>query len=254
MNKTDLLNILKTNLNNSFNIIEKKENLYQIFAPFYYSDGDMMDIFVKINPLSDTVTVCDCGLTLMRLSYDYDISTGKRQNILKTILAENNVKYDNENLSIITKPQFLFQNILTMTQVISKISTMSLYQRDIISSLFYEQINDYITTDLKNFAPKTDFTPLADRDELTVDYCFDAGNKPIFLFAVKGSDRAKNAVISMLSFQKENLSFIGAVVYDNFANLGSKDQKLLTSAADKQFYDFQDFKKNAANFISRFSN
>ena len=254
MNKTDLLNILKSNLNNSFNIIEIKENLYQIFAPFYYSDGDMMDIFVKINPLSDTVTVCDCGLTLMRLSYDYDITTGRRQNILKTILIENNVKYDNENLSIITKPQFLFQNILTMTQVISKINTMSLYQRDIISSLFYEQINDYITTDLKSFNPQTNFTPIADRDELTVDYCFPIGNRPIFLFTVKGTDRAKNAVISMLSFQKEKIPFIGAVVYDDFGNLGNKDQKLLTSAADKQFYDFQDFKKNSANFISRFSN
>lgn len=251
MNKMDLIRILKKNLNDSFDIIEKKENLYQVFAPFYHSDGDMIDIFIKVNNKNNSLTVCDCGLTLMRLSYDYDIDTDRKKNILKRILNENNVKNNGDNLTIYTEPQFLFQNILSMTQTINKISTMSFYQRDVISSLFYEQVNDFVVTHLQNFNPKKNYSPLPDREELTVDYYFPSEKKPIYLFTVKGPDRAKNAVISMLSFQKENIPFTGAVVYDNFGNLTNKDQKLIMSAADKQFYDILDFKKNVSNFISR---
>ncbi|MDO4920600.1 MAG: DUF1828 domain-containing protein [Phascolarctobacterium sp.] len=251
MDKTGLINILKTNLNNSFTITERKEGLYQIFAPFYHSDGDMIDIFVKVNPESPLLTVCDCGITLMRLSYDYDIDTERKKNILKSILKENNVSSYDENLSISTKPEFLFQTILSMTQTINKISAMSFYQRDVITSLFFEQVNDFVITNLHRFDPKKDFAPIPGRDELTVDYCFPNMNKPIYLFTVKGSDRAKTAVISMLSFQNADIPFTGAVVYDNFGNLGKKDQKLLMSAADKQFYDLSDFKKNMAAFIGR---
>ena len=253
MNKTQLTAILKQNLQNSFDLTEKKKDLYQIFAPFYYPDGDMIDIFIKISPDSNQITICDCGLTLMRLSYDYAIDTSKKKAILATILNEYGITNQSENLLLPSSKEFLFQDILSMTQAITKISSMSLYQREVVSSLFYEQVDKFITHDLAIFNPQANFIPIPNRDELTVDYrlSLTGTTKPIFLFAVKSSDKAKTAVISMLSFQKEALPFIGVVVYDDFSKLSAKDQKLIMSAADKQFYDLNDFQQNASNFIKR---
>ena len=252
MDKDTIMGILTNHISKNFYVVPQKENLFQVFAPYFHPDGDMMDIFIQITPDNDdSVIVCDCGLTLMRLSYDFNIDSDKKKSLLQTILNEHNAKNDKENICIETKPEFLIQGILSMTQVISKISSMSMYNRDIINSQFYEKIQAFIHTKLEKYNPIDNYVPLPSQDYLTVDYCFNVGNKPVFLFAVKTADKAKNAVISMLTFQKENIPFTGVVVHQSFDELSTKDKKLVMSAADKQFYDIQDFIENSASFLPR---
>ena len=247
------MKLLSDSFKTEFQIEEKKENLFQLFAPLYHPDGDMMDIFIKVNPSNPNyLTVCDCGLTLMRLSYDFDIDTPNKQNILNTIIAENGAKFDNGDISITAKSEFLFMNILQMTQISAKIMNMRTLQRDIVTSLFFEQLSDHVYTKLQDFHPKTGFAPLQGRDDLTVDYLFSTKNrKPVYLFAVNNNDKAQAATISMLFFQKENLHFTGAVVHENYDALSTRVRKSIMSASDKQFYDLSDFEKNSSDFLSR---
>jgi hypothetical protein len=53
----------------------------------YHEDGDMVDIFLENPPNGNgdrLVRVCDHGMTLMRLSYSYDLDTPKKEEIFNT--------------------------------------------------------------------------------------------------------------------------------------------------------------------------
>jgi hypothetical protein len=120
---------LKQNFNNRVNFRDKGNNIYQLIAPFYHEDGDMYDIFLDINGEGSLIKVCDHGLTLMRLSYTYELDTPKKEEIFFQILRDNNIENDNGNLFIEAAGENLYTAVLRFTQVISKITNMQLLKQ-----------------------------------------------------------------------------------------------------------------------------
>jgi hypothetical protein len=56
--------------------------------PFYHEDGDMIDLFIQ--PLEDgRFRICDFGMTLMRLSYTYELDTPAKERIFYRIVEAN---------------------------------------------------------------------------------------------------------------------------------------------------------------------
>ena len=118
-----LKNILKASFHKEFSLEKKRNDIFQLFVPIYHEDGDMMDIFIRPND-SNHLIVCDYGMTLMRLSYTYEINTPYRENLIMRIIAENGAQFDNGNIFIKTTPELLFANIMQLSQVLTKISGM----------------------------------------------------------------------------------------------------------------------------------
>ncbi len=86
----DYLDTVRKQFNNRVAFHEKKKGIFQLFAPFYHEDGDMYDIFVEPAPASnEKARVCDHGLTLMKLSYVFDIDTQNKEKIFQRIISEN---------------------------------------------------------------------------------------------------------------------------------------------------------------------
>lgn len=68
---------------------EKRSGLFKILVPFFYEDGDMYDMFVEESPKnSSLLRISDYGLTLMKLSYNFDIDTPKNEKYWKTPLCK----------------------------------------------------------------------------------------------------------------------------------------------------------------------
>ena len=130
----EYINRVKEQFNNFFSLREKRENILQVIAPLYHADGDMMDIFLTEMP-NNLVRISDYGLTLMRLSYTYDIDTPNKGKIFNKILAENSVQNENGNLIIDIKQENIYSGLMQFAQTISKITNMRLYKREIIHSL-----------------------------------------------------------------------------------------------------------------------
>ena len=73
-----------------YDVYERRPGKYQLIVPILHEDGDMLDIYLQDSPLSDDyVRVCDYGLTLMRLSYTFDLTTDSQQRIFDSILVNN---------------------------------------------------------------------------------------------------------------------------------------------------------------------
>jgi hypothetical protein len=247
----DYINSLKEQFNNFFYLKEKRENILQVFAPLYHADGDMMDIFLSEIPEKELVRICDYGLTLMRLSYSFEIDTPNKEKIFNKILAENSIQNENGNLFIDVKPEYTYHGLMQFAHAVSKITNMRLYKREVIHSLFFEMLEEYVMTNLQKYNPQKKFYPIPDHEEYEVDYCFNHRRRSIYLFGVNNSANARLATISCQKFIAEKLNFSSLIILENLDVIGKKDQARLMSAADKQFPSLEDFQKHAEEYIER---
>lgn len=247
--KMDYLEILKKQFQERISFMEKRPGVVQLFAPFYHEDGDMMDIFLEKQ--GDKIKISDYGMTIMRLSYYYELDTPNKEQIFYRIISENNLAEQNGNLFLETSPEFLYNSIFQFTHAIAKVSTMSYYRREIVKSLFYETLNEYIKKDLNLFSPQSSYIPDTKKDYLEVDYYFPTEHKPIFLFGVKDAQKARLTTIACLEFYRSKIPFKSVVVHEDFETLPKRERRILTNTVDKQFTNIEDFKESAVEYFKR---
>jgi hypothetical protein len=190
-------------------------------------------------------------MTLMRLSYSYDLDTPNKERIFQQILSGNRISEEDGNLVLEAAPESLYPAILQFAQAVSKVSNMELYKREVIHSLFMEMLTEFIEKELPRYQPRPKFLPIPARDDLEVDFQFDIRPRPIYLFGVKDTVKARLSVISCLEFHRAKLPFKSFVAHENFESLPRKDQTRITSAADKQFVSLEDFQNNAVQVLER---
>ncbi len=250
----DYISLLRAQFNNQLALVEKRPNILQLVAPLYHEDGDMVDLFLDTSERSDhRVRICDFGMTLMRLSYNYELDTPNKERIFHRIITENRVSEDNGNLYLDAEPERLYPSVLQFAQTVGKVANMQLYRREVVQSLFYELLQGFVEESLAKYSPQQNMMPIADRDDLEVDWQFNIGHRAVYLFGVRDSAKARLATISCLEFQRAGLSFSSMVVHDDFDNLPKKDRSRITSAADKQFVSLDDFRTRSLSYLDRLS-
>jgi hypothetical protein len=247
------LETLKRQFNEHVSLREKRPGVMQLYAPLYHEDGDMVDIFIEKAPdADDQIRVSDHGLTLMRLSYSFELDTDNKRRILNRILAENGVENDDGNLYLDVTPDRLNSGVLQFAQTVAKVCNLDVLRREIVSGLFFDMVNEFVNDELQQFHPRQNVCPIPHRDDLEVDVAFDVRPSPVYLFLVNNAARARLATISCLEFQRTpTIRFKGCVLHEDFEALPNKDRTRITSAADKQFVSFDDFKRNALGYFER---
>lgn len=244
--------IIVKQFNNKISIKEKRPGIMQLFIPIYHEDGDMIDIFMQQSPANpNKLRITDCGMTLMRLSYTFEIDTPNKEKIFMKILSENAVQNDNGVLFIDTDISLAYQSIMQFSHTVAKILNMNLLKREYVTSLFYDLLDEFVITKLIKYSPQKNYLPLKERDDLEVDFLLNIPSKKIYLFGVKDAAKARIATISCLEFQRSKLPFKSIIVLDDYDNLPRKDRKRLMSAADKLFPSLDDFQEHAEEFLER---
>lgn len=248
----DYLELLKKQFNNRIDFREKRPGIMQLIAPFYHEDGDMLEIFIQESPEEkDKIRICDYGMSIMRLSYSYDIDTPNKERIFQKILTENQLNEHEGNIYIDVKPEHLYTAVLQFTQTVAKVSSMRHFKREVIQSMFNEILEEFIFDQLKAYNPTPSLQPIPNRDDLEVDYALNIGKKPIYVFGVRDVAKARLTTICCLEFQKAKLPFRSIAVHEEFEALPKKDRSRLTSAIDKQFISLEDFQENAVQYLER---
>ena len=247
--------LLREQFNSHVAVREKRPGVLQLIAPLFHEDGDMMDVFLDV-PKNGTdapqkLRVSDHGLTLMRLSYTFDIDTPNKERIFHRILAENGVSEANGELFMEAMPDTLYTALLQFSQAVSKVCNMRYFKREVLASLFEEMLAEFIQADLPRFNPRQTILPIPDRDDLEVDWELRPNGIPLYLFAVKDANRARLATISCLEFQRHRLKFKSIAVHEDVDKLPRKDRNRLTNACDKQFTSLNEFKENCVLYLER---
>lgn len=250
------IELLRAQFGDFVRLEEKRPNIQQVFAPLYHEDGDMMEVFLDLPKDADLsaerrIRLSDHGMTLMRLSYSFDLDTPNKMKIFRRILLENGVSEENGKLYMETGAESLYPALMQFSQAIGKVSNMRLFRRETLISLFEEMLEEFITEKLTRYQPTKSICPIPERDDLEVDWQFKPNGTPLYLFGVKDSARARLTTISCLEFQRNKLPFRSMVVHEDFDKIGRKDKARLTSACDKQFTSLDDFKQNAEQYLER---
>lgn len=240
--------LLKGLFNDRITLVERRPGLYQLFLPLYHEDGDMINVYLQELP-DGKIRICDLASTLMRLSYTFELNTPARERIFQRILSENRVTENNGNLFIDSPVANLIPSILALTQAVLKVSYMQLYKREIVESLFYEQLAEFIQSELSKYKPQQSTYPIAGRDDLEVDWAFLVAPRPIYLFGIKDSAKARLSTIACQAFVIGQIPFKSFMVHEDIGKLSHKDLARITSVATKQFPSLEDFRANAVPFI-----
>ena len=231
--------------------MEKRAGIFQLIAPFYHEDGDMLEIYLEKAGENGGIRISDHGMTIMRLSYEYDIDTPNKRRIFEKILTENQLSERDGRLYLEADLDVIYPSVLQFAQAVGKISNMKLFKREVIKSLFYELLDEFISEQLVRFKPEPQVLPIPERDDLEVDYSFRGFPKPLHLFGVRDGTKARLTTISCLEFQRANIPFKSIAVHEDFEALSKKDRKRVTSAVDKQFVDLDDFKIHGEEYLNR---
>ena len=257
-----ILNLLNK-VRPSFNIYERRPDKYQLTVPILHEDGDMLDIYLQKSPKGgEYVRVCDFGMTLMRLSYNYEFNTDSKRKTLNSILINNGVENSNGNLFLDTPINKIYESVFQFSGCIQKVCSMDYWNRETAQSSFYKDLHNFVSKDLTEFNPKPDLAPLKESvkkpysgDELIkVDWSLQCENHQFYLFEILGNSKAKDTAIALLEFKKINLSFISLIVHENIQNLGNKESGYLTRNADKQYIHLSDFNNDGVSDIKRYAN
>ena len=234
-----------------YDFYERRTGAFQLIIPILHEDGDMVDIYLQDSPLGeDHVRICDFGMTLMRLSYTYDIATDARRRIFDSILINNGVGNDDGNLYLDAAVNRLNEGILQFAGCAQKVCNMRYWSRETVRSEFYENLGKYVTGELGEFDPVPDLSPLVDYP-ISVDWSLAHRNRQFYLFGVRGNEKAKNVAIALLEFEKAQLPFISLVVHEDIEELGRKERTYLTRNADTQYPQLDDFRERSVSDIYR---
>jgi Domain of unknown function DUF1828 len=250
------IEMLREQFNAHVTVRERRDGVLQLIAPLFHEDGDMIDVFLDVSAKANVsaeekIRISDHGLTLMRLSYSFDIDTPNKQRIFSRILAENGISEANGELFANAHPESLYGTLLQFSQTVSKICNMRYFKREVLTSLFAELLAEFIQGKLDRFHPRQDVYPIPDRDDLEIDWELRPNGVPFYLFAIRDANRARLATISCLELQKRDLRFKSIAVHEDMDGLPRKDRSRLTNACDKQFTSLEEFKQNAMRYLER---
>ncbi len=130
MNTQAILKELNKN-KNRFNVYERRPGKYQLTVPILHEDGDMVDIYLQDSPQGKGyVRICDFGMALQRLSYNYEINTDSKRKIFNSILFNNGVQNDNGNLYLDSSVDKIYEGILQFAGCVQKVCSMDYWSRE----------------------------------------------------------------------------------------------------------------------------
>ena len=234
-----------------FDFYERRPGNFQLIIPILHEDGDMVDIYLTDSPRGEGhVRVCDLGMALMRLSYTYEVNSPTRQQIFDSILINSGVANDKGNLYLDAPLGMLYESILQFAGCVQKVCNMRYWSRELVRSAFYDDLAEYVSSELSPFVPLADQFPLPEHP-ISVDWQLTYNGHQFYLFGVRGNNKAKNVAIALLEFQKERLSFISLVVHEDIDDLGNRERHHLIRNADRQYPVLADFTEKATADITR---
>lgn len=249
----DIREILKSEFNRHVSFRERRPGIIQVLAPLYHEDGDMVDVYLNMPKHDgDAIRISDHGMTLMRLSYSYEIDSPTKRRILDRILSENGVSEDRGRFYLETTPEHLYPALLQFAQTVAKVSNMQMFKREVVQNLFYETLNDFVASKLSPYKPQQHFMPIPERDDLDVDWLFPLPSRNIYLYGVRDTSKARLVGLECLEYQKLQIPFRSVIIHEDLENgLSKKDQRRITNIADKQFATLPDFLSDAENYFAR---
>ena len=225
---------------------------YRVFTPFMFEDGDHLAIVLK-QELNKWI-LSDEGHTFMRLTYDMEeraFRNGNRQKIISNALSVFDVQdRDGELITIVPDGKY-GDALYSYVQAILKISDVSFLSREQVRSTFHDDLRDFLISIVpeERLIPEWFDHRRDPQKHYVADYCIQAQEKLLFLFALPSDQKVSDATINLLQYEKWGLQFQSIGIFEDQEQINRKTLAKFTDVSDKQFSSLDGVRERFGPYI-----
>ncbi len=217
------------------------KNRFRVFSPFRFDDGDHFSIVLKKSE-SGSWVLTDEGHTLMHMTYKIsarDLQNGTRAKIIESILESFGIEESEGQLRLKIENNDFGNSFYDYVQALLKITDVTFLTRERVRSTFIEDFRSFFVNKSSIPREKLEFDWF-DRSfdpsgKYKVDCKIQSPSKSIFVFALLGNDRVKDATITILNYEKLNFPFKAVGIFENLEEINRKVLSRFTDVCEKQF-------------------
>lgn len=215
----------------------------RVNLPMTGRDGDGFTAYLK--PIAAGWRISDMGTTMMRLSYENDLSrlfTGARGKLFETILKESGLSEDDGELYLEVPTDAIPRGLFTLGQGITRVEDIGLWTRSRIESTFYDDLASVLESFLRpdQFERGYVVPGVPNGDSYPVDYFIRTGRRPLYLFGVSNKEKAMLTTIILQHLIAARQDFDSMVICANIEDIPKLDRRRLTNAANDVVATIQD--------------
>ncbi len=214
------------------------ENRFRVFTPFLFDDGDHLSIVLKKSNGGWALT--DEGHTFMHLTYDLDekdLQSGTRQRVISSALSSFRVEDRNGELLLPIREERYGDALYSFAQALLKVTDVSFLSRERVVSTFMEDFRSLLGSAVPRERIAFDWHhPDHDPQGMyPVDCRINGMAQPLFIYAVQNDDRARDATISLLQFEKWGVVNRSVGIFAEQEDINRKVLARFSDVCEKQF-------------------